>query len=445
MPFENAPGEDRKIAVIGGGISGMGAARMLADGMAGPARVTLIEAEPRLGGHARTVMAGRHGDTPVDTGFIVFNRVNYPHLVELFEGLGVPVAPSNMSFGASFGGGRLEYGLSGMAALFAQRRNLFDPRFLGMVRDILRFNARALEASREPGLTIGGLLHRLGTGTWFREHYLLPFSGAIWSTPKARILDFPAEAMLRFFDNHALLDRKGQHQWYTVRGGSVEYVRRLEVALRRQGVTIRTGTPVQSVRRGPAGVQVKLPGAPWEHFDQVIFATHSDDTLRLLADPAEEERAALSAIRYQPNDVLLHSDPRVMPRRRACWSSWVHTEPPGPSSDRIEMSYWMNSLQPIPADDPHFVTLNTTRDIPDEKIHDRVTLRHPVYDTAAFEAQHRVAGFNGARNTWFCGAWMRNGFHEDGLASAVEVVQRLAESRSAGAASLAALPGREVA
>lgn len=421
MPFEHHFPSDRRVAVIGAGISGMGAAHMLADS----AHVTLFEAEPRLGGHARTVMAGRNGDQPVDTGFIVFNKVNYPHLVELFRRLGVQVTPSSMSFGASFGGGRLEYGLSGFGALFAQKRNMADPRFLGMVRDLLRFNARALQTSEEPGMTIAGLLERLRTGRWFRDYYLLPFSGAIWSTPKEQILDFPAHAMLRFFENHALLNRTGQHQWFTVEGGSVQYVRLLEAEMRRQGVEIRTDTPVAGVSRQAGGVRVRAEGGEWETFDEVVFATHSDDTLRLLTDPSQEERATLGAVRYQPNDIVLHSDPSVMPRRRACWSSWVYTEEADPRSDRVDMTYWMNSLQPIPADDPHFVTLNTRRTIREELIHDQVTLRHPVYDLGALAAQEKVRGFNGANNTWFCGAWMKNGFHEDGLSSAVDVVEAM--------------------
>ncbi|MBJ6372810.1 NAD(P)/FAD-dependent oxidoreductase [Sedimentitalea arenosa] len=419
MPFELGAGAPKKIAVIGAGISGMGAAHMLGDTHG----VTLFEAEPRLGGHARTIMAGKRGDQPVDTGFIVFNHVNYPHLKALFERLEVPTTESNMSFGVSIDGGRLEYALHGIDALFAQRKNVADPRFLRMVRDILRFNARAEQEATDPELTIGGLLERLRTGPWFRDYYLTPFSGAIWSTPKSKILDFPAYAMVRFFRNHGLLGYSGQHQWYTVQGGSVEYVRRLEAGMRRKGVELRLGAPVQSVRRSELGVQVRPWGGAWETFDEVVFATHSDDTLRMLADASISERKALGAVAYQPNEVILHRDASVMPRRRKVWASWMYTEDSQKLSDQIDLTYWMNSLQPIPMDDPHFVTLNTKRPIREELIFDQVTMRHPVYDVAALAAQKEIAAFNGTNSTWFCGAWMKNGFHEDGLSSAVDVVE----------------------
>lgn len=421
MPFEAGRVAPKKIAVIGAGISGMGAAHMLADSD----HVTLFEAEPRLGGHARTIIAGKRGDQPVDTGFIVFNYANYPHMAALFERLDVPVVKSTMSFGASLKGGELEYALTSLAALFAQKRNIANPKFLGMVRDIMRFNARALDVAQDRSLTTGQFLEKLGTGDWFRDYYLLPLSGAIWSTPVEQIMEFPAHAMIQFFENHALLNTTGQHQWYTVQGGSVEYVRRLGDALRAQGVMFRLGTPVDAVRRPDLGVEIKVKGGEWQHFDEVIFATHSDDSLSLISDATAEERANLGAIAYQPNDIVLHADPSVMPRRKVVWSSWNYTEIMGKQTDRIDLTYWMNSLQPIPQDDPHFVTLNSTRPIREDLIYDRVTLRHPVFDLTALEAQKRVRAANGTRNTWFCGAWMRHGFHEDGLASAVDVVDAL--------------------
>jgi predicted NAD/FAD-binding protein len=430
MPFETLKFAPRRIAVIGGGISGMAAAHLLAADHA----VVLFEAEPRLGGHARTVMAGKRGDQPVDTGFIVFNKVNYPHLLGLFDRLDVPVVESDMSFGASIGGGRLEYGLKSMDALFAQRRNALNPRFLRMLRDILRFNARAVQAAQDPGITIGQLLEQLGTGPWFRDHYILPLSAAIWSTPCERIMDFPAQALIRFFENHALMSVNGQHQWYTVKGGSVEYVRRLQAAMLAEGVDIRLGAPVAGVRREGGGVLVRAEGGEWEPFDEVIFATHSDDTLRLLADPSPAERAALGAVRYQPNEAVLHSDPSVMPKHRQVWSSWVYVEPAGPKPERIDLTYWMNSLQPIPQDDPLFVTLNSNHPIREDLIHDVVTFRHPVYDLAAQAAKTAIRTMNGTLGTWFCGAWMRNGFHEDGFASAVDVVQAMRAAQRAEAA-----------
>lgn len=424
MPFEAlgpGPGEDppfrQKIAVIGAGISGMGAAHYLAP----QHDVTLLEAGRTLGGHARTVVAGKRGDQPVDTGFIVFNYANYPNLAALFEELDVPVVASNMSFGASIDGGRLEYALTNLNAVFAQRRNAVNPAFLGMLRDIFKFNKHALRLSADKSLTIGEFLGLLGTGDYFRDYYLSPLSGAIWSTPTEKILDFPAHAMVNFFENHALLNYSGQHQWYTVQGGSRQYVNRLERALRAAGVKIRLQTAVAGVRRVPGGVELRCAGGAWERFDQVIFATHSDDSLAMLADPTPQESAVLGAIRYQPNDIVLHADASVMPRRRATWASWVYTEDRAAPSDRIDLTYWMNSLQPIPQDDPHFVTLNTKRTIREELIYDQVTLRHPVFDLEALAAQQQVAAMNGSGRTWYCGAWVHNGFHEDGLRSARDV------------------------
>ncbi len=419
MPFEAAPSAPRKIAVIGAGISGMGAAHMLAEDN----HVTLFEAENRLGGHARTRWAGRNGDQPVDTGFIVFNYANYPHLTQLFADLGVPVTESNMSFGASIDGGALEYGLASAGAVFAQRRNLGRPAFWRMVRDVMKFNSQGLETARaDQSMTVNQLMRTLGTGNWFRDYYLLPFSGAIWSTPTEKIGDFPAHAMMEFFENHALLSHTGQHQWYTVRGGSEQYVKRLGVAMRDRGVEMRLGAPIDGVRRDAIGAEVKATGGEWERFDEVVFATHSDDTLRLLSDATGMEQTVLGAIRYQPNSIVLHSDERIMPRRRKVWSSWVYTEDRDKPTDRIDLTYWMNSLQPWLKQDDLFVTLNTTREIRQELIWDEVSMSHPVYDLEALAAQKIAAEMNGAHHTWFCGAWMKNGFHEDGLSSAVDVV-----------------------
>ncbi|MBK5946516.1 cyclopropane-fatty-acyl-phospholipid synthase [Rhodobacter veldkampii DSM 11550] len=429
MAFDKPHSPPRRIAVIGAGISGMAAAHLLARDNA----VTLIEAESRLGGHARTILAGKRGDQPVDTGFIVFNKVNYPNLCRLFDDLDVPVTESDMSFGASINGGQLEYGFKNLTSVFAQKRRALDPRMWGMIRDILKFNREGLAAASEPGMTIGQLLAKLGTGAWFRDYYILPLSGAIWSTPTQGILDFPALAMMRFFENHALLTTNGHHQWYTVRGGSVEYVRRLEASLRTRNVDIRLGASVAGIRRDAQGAEVRLTGGGWERFDEVILATHSDDALALLSDPTPEETAALSRIRYQPNEMVLHADASVMPRRKAAWASWVYTEEAGPRPDRIDLTYWMNSLQPIPQEDLLLVTLNTRRSLREELIYDQATFRHPVYDLAALEGQAMVRGMNGRNATWFCGAWMRNGFHEDGFASAVDVAQAITARDRVGA------------
>ena len=418
MPFETFGQTPRRIAVIGAGISGMAAAHFLA----GENSVVVFESERRLGGHARTVLAGKRGDQPVDTGFIVYNKVNYPNMVALFDKLAVPVVESSMSFGASIKGGWMEYGTATNGAFVAQAQNVLRPNFWGMLRDMLHFNKNALAASQEQGLTIGGLLDKLGTGAWFRDYYITPLSGAIWSTPTQGILDFPAEAMIRFFANHNLLGISGQHQWYTVKGGSIEYVNRLGAELVRQGVELRLGTAVAGIRRDEGGVFIRVHGGDWEVFDEVVMATHSDVSLGLLSDPSPQERANLGAVRYQPNTSVLHCDPSVMPKRRKVWSSWVYTEPTGARPDRIDLTYWMNSLQPIPQDDPMFVTLNPNTPIRDELIYETNTFHHPVYDLAAMDAQRRIRASNGSANTWFAGAWMHNGFHEDGLVSALDVV-----------------------
>ncbi len=254
MPFDQPAPAPKRIAVIGAGISGMAAAYHLAD----THKITLFEAEGRLGGHARTIVAGKRGDQPVDTGFIVFNHVNYPHLTRLFAELDVPVAKSDMSFAASIGGGQIEYGLRSLNALFAQTRNLANPGFLRMVRDLMRFNAQAEVLATDATITIGELMDQMRMGRWFRDYYLTPISGAIWSTPKEEIMDFPAQALVRFFRNHHLLQASRQHQWWTVRGGSIEYVKRLEAAMRAKSVEITLSARIAAVetqrtgRRNPA-------------------------------------------------------------------------------------------------------------------------------------------------------------------------------------------------
>lgn len=420
MPFDLSHGAPQRIAVIGGGIAGLATARLLAPHH----HVTLYEAAPRLGGHARTVLAGLRGDQPVDTGFIVFNYANYPHLTALFRDLDVPVEKSDMSFGVSLRGGRLEYALRTGNALFGQRRNLLDPGFHAMLRDILRFNARA-EGEARAGETIAGLIGRMGLGRRFRDDYLFPVCGAIWSTPAQGIGAFPAEALLRFLRNHALMSRSGQHQWWTVTGGSIAYVARLQAALVAAGVDLRPGTPVMAVSRDAGGVTLRAERAEGVRFDQVVFATHADQALALLADAVPAERAALGAVRFQPNRAVLHRDPAVMPRQRRCWSAWVYRDGAAAAQGGVGISYWMNRLQNIPDSDPLFVTLNPGPGIDPRAVYDETTFRHPVFDAGALAAQGRIAAMQGERRTWFAGAWLRNGFHEDGFATALRVARRL--------------------
>lgn len=421
MSFDAQHPHAQHIAIIGAGISGLAAAWQLAPHN----RVTIYEAEPRLGGHSRTITAGRNGDQPVDTGFIVFNYANYPHLTRMFAELDVPVERSDMSFGVSIDQGRIEYALRDLRGLVAQKRNLLRPGFARMIADIAKFNSRAVEMAKSDEVTIDMLLDELRLGEWFRRYYLLPICGAIWSTPADEIGAFPAKSLLRFFENHALLSATGQHQWWTVSGGSIEYVKRLEQALRLRGVEFRLGTPVTSVQRGSKSVTISAQNASPEQFDQVIFACHSDQALRLLAKPGETEATALSAVRYQPNDVYLHRDAGQMPKRRACWSSWVYQAHTQAAETRLGVTYWMNRLQNIPESDPHFVTLNPETPIPEEAIYDHEVFWHPVFDRPALRAQEKIQAIQGQNRTWYAGAWLRHGFHEDGFASAVRVARAL--------------------
>lgn len=417
--FDETRGVRKKIAIVGAGISGLSAAYYLSENH----DVTLYEAEPRLGGHARTVMAGRNGDQPVDTGFIVFNYATYPYLTKLFGELDVPVMKSEMSFGATIDDGRIEYGLNNLRTITAQKRNLVRPSYYKMIADILRFGKEAPDVARDDDTTIGELVDQMRLGHWFRNNYLMPMCGAIWSTPVEFVDQFPARSLVQFFRNHALLSGKrgAQHQWWTVKGGSIEYVRRLESALRARGCDIRLSAPVSGVERDTLGVTVHAQGRS-DSYDEIILATHSDQSLAILGtDTTAQEATALGAIRYQPNRAVLHCDPSQMPRRRACWSSWTYRSQAG----NVGVTYWMNRLQNIPEDDPLFVTLNPSSRIAPDKIYDEVEFAHPVFNTAALKAQDKIREMQGQNRTWFAGAYNRNGFHEDGIASAMHVVGRL--------------------
>lgn len=425
MPFDASRGAPQKIAIIGGGISGLSSAWLLSRHH----QITLYEAAPRLGGHARTVMAGRRGDVAVDTGFIVFNYANYPHLTAMFRDLDVPVQRSDMSFGVSLDHGRLEYALRSLDAVFAQRSNLLRPGFHRMIRDILRFNAQAEAAARgRPDLTIDQLVRDLGLGARFRDQYLYPICGAIWSTPARQIGAFPAEALLRFMSNHALMSRGGQHQWWTVSGGSITYVNRLTERLATAGVSLRPATPVRAVTRGEMGVRVQTDGTS-ETFDHLVLACHADQALALLSDPSAAETTALGAVKFQDNRAVLHADPRVMPTRRKCWSAWVYRDDDPASGKPVGVTYWMNRLQTLPEGDPLFVSLNPGPVIDPALIYDETVFRHPVFDHAALNAQTALRGMQGQRQTWFAGAWLRNGFHEDGFASAMRIARQLSPAK----------------
>lgn len=398
----------------------MGAAYMLAP----ENEVVLFEASKRLGGHARTVLAGRRGETAVDTGFIVFNYHTYPHLTQMFRDLQVPVKQSDMSFGVSIDNGGLEYSMRDFSAITAQKRNLARPQFWRMLGDIVRFNKNAVAAAQDPDLPLGEFLNQLNMGDWFRNHYLLPMSGAIWSSTPEQMESFPARSLVQFFDNHALLT-PNTHQWHTVDGGSIAYVTRIAAAIRSAGGEIRTGSPIASVTRTDPGVEIRCRGGVPEAFDEVVFACHSDQALALLSDPTAKEQSILGSIRYQPNRAVLHSDTSQMPIRKRAWASWVYKSTTNRPAARIGLTYWMNRLQGLDPSDPLFVSLNPETEIPDQLVYEETEFAHPVFDRAAIRAQAELRLVQGQNKTWFCGAWTRHGFHEDGYASAVAVVERL--------------------
>ncbi len=404
-------GTPRRIAIVGSGISGLGTAFLL-----DPHHdVTVFEAAPRFGGHARTVSAE---GVRVDTGFIVCNRRTYPLFIPLLEHLGVPLEASDMSFSASFGNGAYEYGTFSTRAMFAQLSTLASPAHWRLIRDILKF-FREAPAYRDAPCSIGELINQLGLGSAFRDRFLLPISGAIWSTPTSDMLDFPASAFITFFDNHGLLSVNGQPEWLTVTGGADTYVQAILSRLR--GET-RAACPVHAVQRDDLGLVVQSPRGA-ERFDHVIFATDAPQALRLLDQPDNDERAILGAMRTAPNRMVLHSDARLMPRRRAAWASWNYvTQGASTPTDRpISLSYWMNRLQNLQTPRDLIVTLNP--EIEPDHIHDETQFAHPQFDAPAVAAQARLPEIQGRGGVSYAGAWTRYGFHEDGLLSALRVAQ----------------------
>ncbi len=413
----------QKIAIVGAGISGMSAAWLLAQAH----DVTVYEAEPRLGGHSHTVDApSALGPIAVDTGFIVYNAVNYPNLVALFDYLKVPTKNSNMGFAVSLDDGRMEYGGDSLITLFSQVRNLVSPRFWAMLLDLLRFyreaptHADALEAEMT---TLGDFLDTQGYGRAFQNDHLLPQAAAIWSASANDIRDYPAAAFIRFFQNHGLLKITDRPIWRTVEGGSRTYVSHLTAAYADR---VRVGAAVRSVKRTPTGVVVRdaLGGA--ETFDQVVIATHADQGLALLDAPSDEERAILGSFGYSRNLTVLHSDLALMPRRKRLWSAWNYMGRTSLGGDRqLCVTYWMNRLQRLPAQTPLFVTLNPIREPDPAKVVSREVYEHPRFDAAAIRAQKRLWSLQGCGGVWWCGAYFGSGFHEDGLQSGLAVAEAI--------------------
>ena len=421
-----------KIAVVGSGIAGLASAWRLSHAH----DVTLFEADERLGGHTDThdvVVGGR--EYAVDTGFIVHSRANYPLLSALFDELGVATQPTTMSFSVHEQATGLEYNAGTLDGLFCQRRNLASPRFLGMVRDLLRFYREAprlLEVA-DAGPSLGDYLRDGRYGDAFRDLHLVPMASALWSAPAATILEFPARYLVQFMAHHRMLQVAGRPQWRVVRGGSANYVRALRAGW---NVDERLACPVHAVRRDAEGVEVRSVAGS-ERFDQLVLACHSDDALAMLADADAAERSILGALPYQANEVVLHTDARLLPRRRAAWAAW-NAHVPRDSAAPCTVSYCMNLLQGLDCPEPLVVTLNRSAAVDPAKVLRRLHYRHPVYTHGSVAARARKGEIQGRRRTWFAGAYWGWGFHEDGMRSAMDVVDGLARVAAAGADAVAA-------
>jgi predicted NAD/FAD-binding protein len=454
-------GDPMKVAIIGSGISGMGAAHALKDKV----EVSLFEADEHFGGHAHTVditLAGSAGPIThgVDTGFLVYNERTYPRLIALLSELGVPTVPTEMSFSvqAPLGHGNknsskststdaLEWSGTSLSSVFAQRSNLLRPAFWAMLRDLLRFNRVATALATGPqdaadlAQPLGDFLDARHFGKPFRDWYLLPMLGCIWSCPVDQMLRFPVATLVRFCHNHGLLQVANRPQWYTVTGGSQRYVERLLADIGDK----RAASPVQRIVRDADGVTVFTAARGAERFDRVILATHSDQALALLDAPDRAEAELLGAIRYQPNRAVLHTDTRLLPTRKSAWAAWNYERAgisigyaPGADNSRagpggVCLHYLINRLQPLPWEQPVIVSLNPLREPGRNTVMGTFDYAHPVFDAAAIAAQTRLPELQGRHRTYFCGAWASYGFHEDGLAAGQEAARRLLADASLAA------------
>ncbi len=408
-----------RVAIVGSGVSGLVAAHLLS-----PRHdVVLFEADDRVGGHVHTRDVGDGGrDVAVDSGFIVFNERTYPNFVALLRRLGVAWQESDMSFSARSAARDFEYGSPSLAALCAQPANLLKPRFLRMARDILRFYRESRELLAEgQEVPLLDWLRARGYSAGFVEDHLLPLVGAVWSSSRAAARDFPARFLVRFLENHGFLDVARTVPWLTIRGGSREYVRAILAGFRGE---VRTACPVERIARPDRGVRVKARGAAWERFDHAVVACHADQALRLLADASPAESQLLAAFPYRVNRAELHRDARVMPRRRRAWSSWNYHLDDG-AGDGARITYWMNRLQRLDARHDYFVSLNGDGRSAVGHVLERMEYAHPVFTPAGVAAQRHHTELLGARDTSYVGAYWRNGFHEDGVVSALKACERL--------------------
>lgn len=415
-----------KIAIVGTGIAGNVAAYHLCK----EHDITVFEANDYVGGHTHThaiELAGQYYN--VDSGFIVFNYKTYPHFTRLLDELGVDVQASNMSFSVKCEKTGLEYNGTTLNSLFAQRRNLLRPSFYRMVRDILRFNREAT-ALLEHGtdlLSLAEFLYVGGYSREFIEHYLIPMGAAIWSADPLQMYDFPARFFVRFLHNHGMLSVNERPQWYVIKGGSQAYVKKLVEPFAHR---IQLNSPVESITRYPGHVAIKVHNRPIENFDAVFIATHSNQALQMLTDASHAEKDVLGAIPYQANEAVLHTDHDILPRRHLAWAAWNYHILPH-QQDSVALTYNMNILQSIRAPVEFCVTLNNTRAIDPDKIIKRINYAHPVFTPAGVQAQTRQREINGVKRTYYCGAYWRFGFHEDGVVSALDALQHFKEQQDA--------------
>ncbi len=419
----NIIGRRRRIAIVGSGISGLSAAWLLSQRH----EVTVFEAADRIGGHSNTVVFEADGGEPiaVDTGFIVYNEVTYPNLTALFDLLNVPTSASDMSFAVSLDDGAFEYAGGGnRLGLFARKLNIVSPRFWTMMRDLLRFYRTAPGDLATMGdVSLRDYLAKNRYSRAFCNDHLYPMSAAIWSTPAMEVGAYPAASFIRFCCNHGLLELRNRPTWRTVKGGSRHYIERITSGFRDR---IKLSTPVSAVLRRDVGVEIVDAQGARHGFDDVVIATHADQALRILPDASADERRMLGAFRYSRNEAVLHRDARLMPKRRAAWSSWNYVGRSSADVSRPSITYWMNRLQPLGGQAPDtFVTLNPEKDPRAETVIRREVYEHPVFDMATQRAQEGIWSLQGWKNTWFCGAHFGSGFHEDGLQAGLAVAEDL--------------------
>lgn len=415
-------GSAKRIAIVGSGISGASAAWALAS----QNDVTVFEAGVKPGGHTATVDIKYDGtDITVDTGFIVYNEHNYPNLTALFAHLNVDTHASDMSFALSLDQGKLEWSGATLSSLFAQKRNIVSLSFMSMLREILRFNKICVadrNSGYTDGLSIGSYLKKREFSVRFVDDYLIPMGAAIWSTPRVKMLDFPSDAFITFFENHRLIHAE-RPKWRTVTGGARTYLPKL---LDNPKIALRCATPVKRVMRKGNKVSVVLDNGESQAFDTVVMACHSDQTLKLLDSPNAAETAILGAIAYRPNRVILHRDESLMPKRKRAWAAWNYLRASNAANEpEVAVTYWMNLLQGIDKKHPLFVTLNPPHEPKSGTVFGEWSYDHPQFDAAALVAQRQLPSIQGHGNVWFAGAWTGFGFHEDGLRSGLEVALRL--------------------